>query len=1474
MAVFLLAVGCFRLSAAEEGPVVVLIDLPDPAVVEELDLVTRQKEVRWFKDRLEEISGLKCVVVQDFQAGKGDSPILSAKKLGQSPVVKAVVVAAPLQPDEKQAGEVARWIRETDKPLLAVSGGMRLLCRADSPNSPLPLGEGQGVRANVKESSPHPNPLPKGEGTTRTAKPPVLGEGNMNKTDWSFDHWDCKWIKVHVRTIKGDSPIFSTKKLGQSPEKSGQSPRDPLFAGMPDELLMPEEQAIAEIKVPGEFEVLAESKGGKPQVVRVKDRPVYGVRFQPELYDYYHTDGRALLQNFFRLAGIDVERTAPAYLQALRAKADAKLKDLVDPPERLRSADRPVVCGIDMENPDLILQTEKEPAGKRHSDGLRQFRRRMEKLSGTPCLIVHYTQIVRSDFDNPNIRAVLIMGQSGKMIEPPSWELIDVIRRTDKPILGLCRGHQLIAEAYGEPVAKMRRLKPGEKDPDPEYMPGYFKESGFLPVPIVRTDPLWAGCGDPPVFHLGHCAEIKRLPANFVILSGTAECRIESIKHPRRLLYGVQFHPEKYDKEHLDGKILLQNFFHLAGLPPKDDAEKKGQAGAKSAEDYDRLRVGETAEGRTVVPTNQVLSPLGEQVRFPFRPTAVALSPDRRWLGVLGHDRVLLIDLDAKRVTDSAPIAGSFTGIVFTPDGKELLASSLQGKIEAYSISATPGTGKRDSPIFPAEKSGQSPTGKLVKSRSIPLSPRRSRKSPGAIPSGLAINPGGKTLWVVQNRCNEIGEVDLASGRELRRIPVGNAPYDVVCVQGKVYVSNWAGRHPGPDDPTGPSGSAARVRVDPKRRIASEGSVSVVDPVTGKAIKEIVVGPHASGLTASPDGRCVCVACANADVVAIIDTRRDEVVEEILTRPSSELPWGSSPNALAFGPEGKRLYVSNGTNNAVAVIAFDPPKSRLLGFLPAGWYPAGLVYDPQRHQLCVANVKGIGSRNIEEGLTPQRKADLKEGIEKGFAQSTEVAGIRKVKGKNVWGYFVKDYTGTVSLIPLPKDEDLPRQTAAVLANNRLSVAEQARAKPRPDAPPRPVPERLGEPSVFKHVLYVIKENRTYDQVFGDLPEGEGCADLCIFGDRVTPNHHRLAREFVLLDNFYCCGVISADGHQWTDEAFATDYIEKSFGGWPRSYPYWGGDAMAYARSGFIWDNALEHRRSLRVYGEFVKATVRWKDPLRTGTPTFLDCYRDYRDGTGKIEIRARASIKTLQPHICPTAIGFPGIVSDQYRADQFIRELREFERRDDLPNLMIMLLPNDHTAGTRPGMPTPEAAVADNDLALGRIIEALSRSKFWPETCVFVVEDDPQNGFDHIDGHRTVALVVSPYSRRRGVDSTNYNQTSMVRSIEQILGLPPMNQFDASATPMASCFSDRPDLTPYTAVKNHIPLDRLNPAISAIQDPAQRRWAEASLKLPLDDVDQADEDTLNRILWHAQTGRDDTYPAWAVLERDADELNE
>ena len=854
-------------------------------------------------------------------------------------------------------------------------------------------------------------------------------------------------------------------------------------------------------------------------------------------------------------------------------------------------------------------------------------------------------------------------------------------------------------------------------------------------------------------------------------------------------------------------------------------AQKANQPIAKQPDRYDPSRVGDSDPGRIVVPTNQVLSPLGRQVPYGGRPTDLALSPDGRWLAVLDRGNVLLINPDSGQIVARAPHkGGSYAGLVFTPKGDRLLASSIEGTIGRFEVT---------------------PAGELKAQPPIRLA--EGANAEGLLPVGLAVDRSGKTLWAVLNLRNTLAEIDLAGGKLEREIAVGNAPYGVVLLGDKAYVTNWAGRKPDGNSPTGPSGRGDPVRVDAVRHIASDGSVSVIDLATHREQKQIVVGLHPSAIIATPDAAHVIVANANSDTVSVIDTRTDEVVETISTRPGEQMLFGSAPNALAMTADGKTLYVANGTNNAVAVIAFDPPQSRLSGFFPTGWYPAALALDKTRGLLYVANVKGVGSRDV----------DWK--------------GRRKVKGEVVYGYNSHDYLGTVSLVPLPSPGELAGHTQTVLANNRQTESISALAPPRRDAPPRSLPERHGEPSLIKHVLYIIKENRTYDQVLGDVKRGEGDASLCIFGKEVTPNHHHLVDEFVLLDNFYCSGVLSADGHQWALEAYVTDYLEKGFGGWPRSYPYEGGDAMAYAPSGFLWDGALKNKKSLRIYGEFVHGSVRWKDPARKPGPNFMDCYRDFTQQAGQIEIRGTAAIKTLEPYVCPTTIGFPSIVSDVYRADQFNRELKKFEAEGRLPNLMILLLPNDHTMGTRPNQPTPEAAVADNDLALGQVVEASSHGKFWSETAIFVVQDDPQNGFDHIDGHRTVAMAISPYTRRHAVDSTNYNQTSMVRTIELILGLPPMNQLDASATPMAGCFTAKPDLTPYEAVKNNIPLDRLNPDVKSIRDPRQLHWANVSLKLPLDEVDEADEDTLNRILWHSVRGRDDTYPAWAMLAKDEDD---
>lgn len=413
-----------------------------------------------------------------------------------------------------------------------------------------------------------------------------------------------------------------------------------------------------------------------------------------------------------------------------------------------------------------------------------------------------------------------------------------------------------------------------------------------------------------------------------------------------------------------------------------------------------------------------------------------------------------------------------------------------------------------------------------------------------------------------------------------------------------------------------------------------------------------------------------------------------------------------------------------------------------------------------------------------------------------------------------------------------------------------------------------MPECVGEPSTIRHVVYVIKENRTYDQVFGDLPQGNGNASLCVFGERVTPNQHKFVREFVLLDNTYCCGILSADGHQWSTTAFGTDYLEKSFAGWPRSYPDGMGedenDALAYSPAGFIWDSAVKRGISIWNFGEFAMPDCRWADRSRKGAPPWKDFWDEFQHGHGEVVIASQPSVESIRPFTPTNYVGWEMAVPDVWRARHITNQIADWERLGDMPRLVLICLPNDHTSGTSKDSPTPAAMVADNDLAFGQIVEALSHSRFWSSMAIFGIEDDPQNGWDHVSGYRTTAYVISPWAKRRAVVNTQYNTTSLLRTIEQILGLPPMNQFDATATPMADCFTDLPDFTPFTAVANNVALDEMNPDPKAIHDPLLRSNAYASSRLNFKRVDACPEGLLNRILWHAMKGSAAAYPTWAV----------
>ena len=868
--------------------------------------------------------------------------------------------------------------------------------------------------------------------------------------------------------------------------------------------------------------------------------------------------------------------------------------------------------------------------------------------------------------------------------------------------------------------------------------------------------------------------------------------------------------------------------------------------------------VGRSRDEFIATPVNQLLTPVGRQVELAgIRPQALALSPDGRLLVVSGKtSEIVVLDPDKAEVkqrvffpsdsrTEPAPVAPSpnillpdlrgqvsFTGLVFAPDGKRLYLSNVNGSIKVFTIGD-------DGTVRP--------------SHSIPLPPANAPRRKEEIPSGLAVSADGSRLYVCGNLSNQLLELDTASGKVLRTFPVGAVPYDVVLVGQKAFVSNWAGRRPQAGDLTGPAGRGTEVRVDPKRHIASEGSVTVLHLEEGAPTSfEILTGLHASALAVSPNKQFVVCANAGSDNLSFIDVTTERVTETVWVKSKPSDLFGASPNALAFDPSGERLFVANGSQNAIAVLKFEPEDkgdSKLLGLVPVGWFPGAVVYDAQRKAICAANIKGLP-------IKPKKYSPT--GGE---------------------GFNSHHYHGSVSLVPLPNEVQLTMLSDRVAKNLRSGTIAQASLPARKDQPPRPIPQRIGEPSLIKHVVYILKENRTYDQVFGALKKGRGHADLCIFGEEITPNQHKLIKEFVLLDNTYCAGILSADGHQWSTTAFSTDYMEKSFAGFPRSYPDGMGedekDALAYSPAGFLWDNALAGKKTIRNYGEFMGPKVRWRDPKKNGEPGYLACYRAWKGENDDVIFESEPTIETIRPFSPTGYVGWNMSVPDQHRADFILRELKEFEAKGEYPNLVIICLPNDHTSGTSLGCPTPDSCMADNDLAFGRIVEALSHSKFWKEMAIFAIEDDPQAGWDHVSGYRTTAYCISPYTKRGEVISTQYNTTSVIRTIEQILGLPPMNQFDASATPMFDCFAEKPDFTPFTSVASNIPLDKMNPGVEAIRDGVLRTDALVSGTLNFREVARAPEDVLNRILWRAMKGSRNPYPEWAVgtsLDEDDEEM--
>ncbi len=805
------------------------------------------------------------------------------------------------------------------------------------------------------------------------------------------------------------------------------------------------------------------------------------------------------------------------------------------------------------------------------------------------------------------------------------------------------------------------------------------------------------------------------------------------------------------------------------------------------------------------LPTGARLDPAGRLVDVMPLPLALLPSPEGDALVLLAsgylEQGIQVVDRASGRVRQSLPQRSAFVGLSFAPDGRSLWASGgNEDKVYRYQWDA----------------------GRATLADSIRLSPARTdslgrvvRRSGVRYPAGVATSRDGRFLFVAENLGDSLAVIDLEAKRVVQRLSTGRYPYGVVVApNGGVYVSTWGGS----------TIAAFKSTSNDDHPLASDGMLRVAR--------------HPSALLLNASATRLFVASGSSDRVDVVDLTARRLLTTLFDAPPAGPREGSTPNALALSSDGTQLYVAEGDANAVAVFALDSSTAdirgtsaaphggdRLIARVPAGWYPSAVL--ALGDSLYVANGKGRGTRANPMGPGP-------------IAGSTTQRHGPTVRTRTptdttyTWGQL----RGTLMSVALPLGDSasLASLTMRVSRTNGWDMPAGTRqASPRAGYPP------------IEHVVYIVKENRTYDQVFGDLPQGDGDTSLVFFTRAVAPNQHALADRFGLFDRFFVNAESSPDGHNWSMAAYTTDYLQKTvpsnYSERGRSYDYEGTnrgegvdaipeDDVAEPANGYLWNLVQSKGLTFRNYGEFVVPS----------------------DARGPLPPGYRGNKPFLAAH---TNSAFPGYnldIPDQRRADVWIAEFNEFVKRGAMPALSIVRLPNDHTAGAKLGAPTPRAYMADNDLALGRIIDALSHSPFWKNTVVFVLEDDAQNGPDHVDSHRSPLLVISPWSRG-GVSHRFANTTDVLATIEELLGLGAMSQFDFYGRPLREIWATTPDLRPYTVLMPTVALDERNTASNTT--PADAR---ASAKLALDFEDQADERIFNQILWRTIRGASTPYP--------------
>jgi len=652
-------------------------------------------------------------------------------------------------------------------------------------------------------------------------------------------------------------------------------------------------------------------------------------------------------------------------------------------------------------------------------------------------------------------------------------------------------------------------------------------------------------------------------------------------------------------------------------------------------------------------------------------------------------------------------------------------------------------------------------------------------------PAGLALDEPNQRLFTVTKEDSALYVINLKGSVE-KRIPLPSEPYSVLvsAKKNEVYVTLWGMK-----------------------------GILVFDRNNFTKKAEIAVGDHPNEMILNKAENLLFVANAQDNSVSVINLSTRKTLEVLNAALYPDAPNGSTTNSLALSPDEHTLYIANADNNCLS--AFDvqePGESRALGFIPTGWYPTSVrcVGD----KILVANGKGMTSAANPKGPNPFKKGKDAHGAQ----------------------YIGELYLGTLSVIAKPNAAQLKAYSKLVYENCPYNKAKELQAEGEAG---NPIPQRVGDPSPIKYVFYIIKENRTYDQVLGDMPEGNGDPELCLFPETVTPNQHALAREFVLLDNFYVDAEVSADGHNWSTAAYANDFVEKtwptSYGGRGGNYDFEGTREVAFPKGGFIWDYCKRAGLSYRTYGEFAD---------------------DFK-----------ANYKTLEGHFCPYYSAWDLEYQDIQREKDWERDFDSLLNINQVPRFNSLRLICDHTSGMSKGAFSPTAAVADNDLALGRLIEHLSNSKIWAESAVFILEDDAQNGADHVDAHRSIAFVASPFARRNYIDHTMYSTTSMMRTMELILGLPPMSQFDAAAVPMWRCFTAKPDFSPFKSLEPGVSLDTRNAWVEPLSRISET-WNLAK-------IDAVPEREFNEVLWKAIKGLDSEMPAprraaWLFTEEEED----